>query len=111
MKSCGPGDSRRAPATPIEAFVTDPASGLLTATDGAPVLAAHLLLAELAQIYFEQPNATPRSVVLNAEGVINPELLNVVLNGLNSDAYIHPTTIDTLFSIEPGRCRAGAPRR
>jgi hypothetical protein len=88
-------------SAPIEAFVTDPASSLLTSEDGAPVLAAHQLLAELAQIYFEQPNATPRSVVLTAGASIDPELLNVVLNGLNSDAYLHPTTIDSLFSITP----------
>jgi hypothetical protein len=97
-KTCEEGASASSSA-PIEAFVTDPASSLLTSQSDAPVLVAHQLLAELAQIYFEQPNATPRSVVLSAGGSINPELLNVVLNGLNSDAYLHPTTIDTLFSI------------
>jgi hypothetical protein len=100
-KSCENGAETSTPAAPIEAFVTDPASDLLTSKDGAPVLAAHQLLAELAQIYFEQPNAAPRSVVLNTNGSIDPELLNVVLNGLNSDAYLHPTTIDSLFSITP----------
>jgi hypothetical protein len=99
-KSCETGAETSSPA-PVEAFVTDPASGLLTSKDGAPVLAAHQLLADLAQIYFEQPNATPRSVVLNTNGSIDAELLNVVLNGLNSDAYLHPTTIDSLFSITP----------
>jgi hypothetical protein len=87
-------------STPIEAFVTDAASALLTSPGGAPVLAAHRLLAELAQIYFEQPNATPRSVVLTA-GSVDPELLNVVLNGLNSDAYLDAATISSLFSITP----------
>src|SRR6202020_271861 len=84
-----------------QAFFPDPASSPLPSRNGAPVLAAHQLLAELAQIYFEQPNASPRSVVLNTNGSIDPELLNVVLNGLNSDASLHPTTIDSLFSITP----------
>jgi len=99
-KSCGDTNST-SPATPIEAFVTDSASTLLTSPAGAPVLAAHQLLAELAQIYFEQPNATPRSVVLNTSGSIDPELLNVVLNGLNSDAYLHAATIGELVTITP----------
>jgi hypothetical protein len=99
-KTCEESTSASSSA-PIEAFVTDPASSLLTSQSDAPVLVAHQLLAELAQIYFEQPNAAPRSVVLSAGGSINPELLNVVLNGLNSDAYLHPTTIGSLFSITP----------
>jgi hypothetical protein len=98
--SCATG-GQTGTSAPIEAFVTDPASTLLTTPAGAPVLAAHRLLAELAQIYFEQPNATPRSVVLNGTGSIDPELLNVVLNGLNSDAYLNATTISSLFSITP----------
>ena len=98
--SCGANDQASLP-TPIEAFVTDPTSTLLSTPAGAPVLAAHRLLAELAQIYFEQPNATPRSIVLNGSGSIDPELLNIVLNGLNSDAYLDATTISSLFSITP----------
>jgi hypothetical protein len=93
----------------MDAFVADPAGAFLTTPAGAPVLAAHRLLADLAQIYFEEPNASPRSVVLTENGDVNPELLNVVLNGLNSDAYVKSSTVGQLFAINPSADSSTSP--
>ena len=78
-----------------------------------PVLAAHQLVAELAQIYYEKPNdTTARGVVALAPSgwPDNPAFVDALLGALASSPIIQPVTTASLFATlgPPASCRAGA---
>lgn len=85
----------------VEAVMSDP--GLesdLPSQNDDPVLAAHRLLAELALIYFEQPNAVDqRGVVLATSLEWEPDatFIRQVLEGLDGSPILDATTLDQLF--------------
>jgi hypothetical protein len=77
-----------------------------------PVLAAHQLLAELAQIYYEKPNdSTPRAVVAVAPNgwKDNPTFVAALLSALVDNPIIEPVTTKTLFAMfgPVAACRDG----
>ena len=60
-----------------------------------PVLAAHQLVAELAQIYFEKPNdTTVRGVVAVAPNgwAANPTFVAALLSALDGNPVVQPVT-------------------
>ncbi len=74
------------------------------ADPGNPVLAAHQLLAELAQVYFEAPNETvPRAVVAVPPAGWSPRgaFLDTLLGGLGSDPVVEPVTLSGIFTTFP----------
>jgi hypothetical protein len=77
---------------------------------GAGLLDAYRLLADLALLYYEQPNdATPRGVVLStpAASPLDPAVVDTVLGALPEDPLVSPVTLDQLFAQVP----ASGPRR
>jgi hypothetical protein len=84
----------------VEAMAAD--AGLtqdFTRTD-SPVLAANVMLAELAMIYTEAPNALSKrgvAVLPPASWVANPEFVNTLLAGLHGDPLVTATTASSLF--------------
>lgn len=65
------------------------------------VLAAHQLVAELAQIYYEKPNdVTPRGVVAVAPNgwAADPAFVGALLSSLVGNPIIEPVTVPDLFS-------------
>lgn len=82
------------------------------ADPGNPVLAAHQLLAELAQIYYEAPNSTlPRAVVAVAPTgwAPNATFVQVLLASLNGSPIVQAVTLAGLFATftSPRPCRDG----
>lgn len=75
------------------------------ATNGNdPVLAAHQLLAELAQIYFEAPNSPEiRGLAVQALGDApeNPALVSTLLQGLTDAPVVQPVSLAGLFASLP----------
>ena len=78
-----------------------------------PVLAAHQLLADLAQVYGDAPNdATGRGVVVEPPPGWSPDpaFLSALLGGLQASPLLAPVTIDTFFDQVPTALTpAGAP--
>ena len=79
---------------------------------GNPVLAAHQLVAELAQLYFEAPNGiTPRAVMAVAPPGWNddPAFVGALLGSLNGNPLVQPVTTAQLFALfpNPATCRSG----
>jgi hypothetical protein len=78
---------------------------------GNPVLAAHQLVAELAQIYYEKPNDdTPRAVVVVAPSTWtdDPAFVDALLGSLDGNPVVEPVTVDQLFASFPtAGCRDG----
>ncbi len=84
-----------------------------------PVLAAYQLSAELAQLYYEQPNGTsPRAVVAVAPTpwTDSPAFVDTLLGSLSANPMVQPVTTDQLFSLfstaaacRNGPCRLVAP--
>jgi hypothetical protein len=79
---------------------------------GNPVLAAHQLVAELAQIYYEKPNdITPRATVVVAptSWADNPVFVDTLLGALTDNPIIQPVTVSQLFSTIPAvtSCHSG----
>lgn len=79
----------------------------LSAPGDDPVLAGHELLAELAQIYFDDPALTqPRAVVV-APGSLPSgastvkSLLDTVLGGLSANPILSTSTLTSLFDEVP----------
>ncbi|MDA8399546.1 MAG: DUF6049 family protein, partial [Actinomycetota bacterium] len=67
-------------------------------------LEAHQVLAELAQIYFEEPNFRSfRAVVIDPAATWSPSasFLHTFLAGLAGCAFLAPITLGTLFSTVP----------
>ncbi|MHB1503172.1 MAG: DUF6049 family protein [Acidimicrobiales bacterium] len=82
-------------------------------TGGAPspALDAQRVLADLALIYFEEPNLTrPRGIVAvpPSGSPIDPALVKDVLAGLATSPVIEPVTLATLFATVPAEV-SGAP--
>jgi hypothetical protein len=101
---------------PVGAIAASPdLSSRFTGSSGNPVLAAHQLVAELAQIYYEKPNDTsPRGVVVlpPSSWSDNPALVNALLNALTSNPVVRPVTVDEVFASLPtatchASCRLG----
>jgi hypothetical protein len=83
-----------------------------TGAPGDPVLAAHQLAAELAQMYYEKPNATtPRAVVAVAPNgwVADPAFVTALLGALAGNPILQPVTASGLFAAvgAPTPCRDG----
>ena len=95
----------------MAAFASD-LSGRFTGPAGNPVLAAHQLVAELAQIYYEQPNDdTPRAVVAVPPSTWSddPSFVSALLGALAGNPIIQSVTTSELFATFPGAaaCRTG----
>ncbi len=76
-------------------FVSDP---------GNPVLAAHQLAAELAQIYYESPNGVaPRAVLAVAPSTWpdNPAFVDALLGSLDENPVIQAVTTSQAFAMFP----------
>ncbi len=72
-----------------------------TGNPGNPVLAAHQLIAELAQIYYERPNGTtPRGVVAVAptSWQANSAFVEALLASLQDNPVVAPVTTAALFT-------------
>lgn len=82
----------------------DPAGALFAHPAADSVLAAHQLLAELAQVYFDAPYAAPRGVALApTTASIDPTFLGVLLAGLSSSpAPLTAESLSALFSTPVG---------
>jgi len=82
-----------------------------TGSPGDPVLAAHQLVAELAQIYYEKPNDTsPRAVVAVAPSgwSDDPTFVDALLSSLAGNPIVQPVTTAEIFATLPGAsCRGG----
>ncbi len=88
----------------LEAFAADPGLAAHFASGSDPVLAAHQLLADLAEIYFDSPDAVmARGVVVQtpSDWLPQPQFLNVVLGGLAQSPIAAPVTLSTLFATVP----------
>ena len=84
-----------------------------TSPSGDPVLAAHQLVAELSQIYYEKPNdATPRAVAVVApnDWAPDPAFVAALLGALAGNPIIQPVTTSGLFDAvgTPVPCRPDA---
>ncbi|MDQ1361652.1 MAG: hypothetical protein QOJ44_2029, partial [Acidimicrobiaceae bacterium] len=80
-------------------------SSRFTADPGDPVLAAHQLLAELAQVYFEGGNTqSVRGVVAVPPNnwVADPTFVRTLLAGLAQNPVVQAVTVSGLFQSLPG---------
>ena len=94
----------RGPTTTAMEIDSGLAGDLAGASGPTPVLAAYRLLADLALVYYEQPNASaPRGVVALAGDTATPSasFLAVVLDALGADPVVAPVTLDGLFDAVP----------
>ncbi|PZS23238.1 MAG: hypothetical protein DLM54_01725 [Acidimicrobiales bacterium] len=76
------------------------------------VLAAHQLLADLAEIYFDRPaDVQPRGVVVQAplDWLPNQSFLHAFLGGLAASPVVSPITLDDLFRVVPSSGPGGMP--
>lgn len=100
--------SHGAPVTALAA--DDDLTARFTGAPGNPVLAAHQLLGELAQIYYEKPNDTTARVVAavapDAWGA-SPSLVSALLGGLEGSPILEAVTVDGAFATvpTPAACR------
>ena len=83
-----------------------------TADPGNPVLAAHQLVAELAQLYYERPNGvSPRAVLAVAPSGWNddPAFVNALLGALDGNPMVQAVTTAQAFALfpTPATCRSG----
>ena len=83
-----------------------------TGSPGDPVLAAHQLVAELAQMYYEKPNASsPRGVIAVAPSSwsANPAFVDALLGSLADSPIVQAVTTAQLFTTlaNPTSCRNG----
>src|SRR5207302_10144718 len=109
-------------AQPFQLAGSLPGQPLVTATDsglashftsgGDQVLAAHQLLADLAEIYFEQPGSSqPRAVAVEAplDWPASSVFLNAALDGLAEGPIVQPLTLASLDASIPAVGPSGAP--
>ena len=69
---------------------------------GDAVLDAHVLLADVATLYFDAPRLTRAAVVSIPTGwTPNPDFLAALLNGLEPTAAVQPMDLATLFATVP----------
>jgi hypothetical protein len=82
-----------------------------TGAQGDPVLAAHQLVAEVAQMYYEKPNDTsPRALVAAAptSWSDDPAFVDALLTALTGNPIIQPVTAADLFDTLPtSSCQNG----
>lgn len=78
--------------------------------EGTAALRAQRLLAGLAVVALEQPNAR-RGVTLVMADDWNPStaLLDAVIGGLQNNPFMHPATVDQVMERVPAETRAGVP--
>jgi hypothetical protein len=120
--SLTPSASRLTLTQPFQLAGTQPGQPLVTASDsglashftsgGDQVLAAHQLLADLAEIYFEQPGSSqPRAVVVETplDWQASSAFLNAALDGLGQSPIVQPLTLSTLDASIPAVTSDGAP--
>lgn len=83
----------------IGASVDAGLSAAFAEANTSPVLAAHQLLADLAQTYFENPNATgARGVIISPESWSpNPVFISTLLAGLRANPILSSVTLSTYF--------------
>jgi hypothetical protein len=99
-------------ATPVTAVASSAdLAARFVGSPGNPVLAAHQLVAELAQIYYEKPNdVTPRATVVVAPNSWNedPSFVDALLSALTANPILEPVTASQLLaSIPVANCRDG----
>jgi hypothetical protein len=85
----------------MEAMTADAGLAAHLADARQPVLASHQLLADLAMIYLDRPDASyTRGVVLYATepGLPDPTILGLVLGALAHSPMIRPVTLDQFFT-------------
>lgn len=98
------GGATQGTAAHIEAVTADPGLAAHLVDGPGAVLAAHQLLADLAMIYFDAPNATyGRGVVLDTPTSWRPDatFLRVALSALADSPIVQPVTLDQLFAQTP----------
>jgi len=83
-------------------FLSDP---------GNPVLAAHQLVAELAQLYYERPNGvSPRAVLAVAppSWTSDPAFVDALLGSLDGNPVVQALTTSQVFALfpQPAPCRS-----
>ena len=88
----------------------DDLTARFTSDPGNPVLAAHQLVAELAQLYYERPNGlTPRAVLAVAPATWNddPAFVEALLSSLDGNPVVQPMTVAQIFGLfpSPAPCR------
>jgi hypothetical protein len=99
---------------PGQPLVTAADSGLAShfTAGGDQVLAAHQLLADLAEIYFEQPGSSqPRAVAVETplDWPSNSAFLTAALDGLAQSPIVQPLTLASLDANVPTAGSGGAP--
>jgi hypothetical protein len=120
--SLAPSGDKLTLSQPFQLAGTEPGQLLVAASDsglashfpngGDQVLAAHQLLADLAEIYFEQPGSSqPRAVVVETppNWPPNSAFLNAALDGLAQSPIVQPLTLSTLYGSIPPVTSNGAP--
>jgi len=90
----------------------DDLAARFNADPGDPVLAAHQLVAELAQLYYERPNGiAPRAVMAVAptSWTDDPAFVDALLGALDGSPIIQAATTSQVFASfpEPATCRSG----
>jgi len=90
-------------ASGITAVVADSALATHFAGGVGPALAAHRFLAEVAQIYFEEPfGPQARGVVVAPAAIPNSSVfLSDLFEGLESSPIAQPATVASIFSTVP----------
>jgi hypothetical protein len=119
--SLAPSGDKLTLSQPFQLAGTEPGQLQVAASDsglashftsgGDQVLAAHQLLAELAEIYFEQPGSSqPRAVVVETPPNWPPSsaFLNAALDGLAQSPIVQPLTLSTLYGSIPPLTPNGA---
>jgi hypothetical protein len=120
--SLAPSGSKLTLTQPFQLAGSEPGQPLVTAADsglashftsgGDQVLAAHQLLADLAEIYFEQPGSSqPRAVVVEAPSgwPASSAFLGAALDGLAQSPVVQPLTLASLDASIPAVGPSGAP--
>lgn len=88
------------PSGDVIGGAVDPGLSLVAArSSNTEQLAAHQLLADLAQTYFENPNTTvPRGVIVAPSNWnASPEFVKTLLDGLRVNPILEPVTLSTFF--------------
>jgi hypothetical protein len=90
----------------------DDLAARFTSDPGNPVLAAHQLAAELAQLYYELPNdISVRAVMAVAPSSWSddPRFVDALLTSLQGNPVVRAVTTSQLFSLfpTPATCRSG----
>ena len=88
----------------------DDLTARFSSVPGNPVLAAHQLVAELAQLYYERPNGSAARGVLAvapATWTDDPAFVDALLGSLESNPVLQPVTTSQLFALfpSPATCR------